>query len=80
MTLSGIAPKFADMHVNKEYRFSLGIEERTGEYYLSIPVTNSRIDYEEYFKISKNEFDSFIAKSVLATDFARQCCGREHDD
>ena len=32
--------KFHDVAVNKAERFSIGIEEETGRYYVSLPVHN----------------------------------------
>lgn len=39
--------KFNDTYVNVAERFSLGIEEVSGTPYLSIPVSNRMVDYEE---------------------------------
>ncbi len=75
----GMMMKFTDVLVRKEERYSIGIEEQTGKYYLSIPVANSRIDYEEYYEINKDEFDAFNASLAAATEFVRQCRAREQD-
>ena len=72
--------KFKDLIVHGEERFSIGIEENTGRYYLSIPVSNSLIDYEEYYEISKDEFDAFSANVAAAVEFVRQCRSRRQDD
>lgn len=71
--------KFTDMLVRKEERFSIGMEEQTGKYYLSIPVANCLADYEEYYEINKDEFDAFIANVAAAAEFVRQCRSREQD-
>lgn len=42
---------FIDHLVSREHRFSIGVLGATGEKYLSIPVTNPRVDYEEYYRI-----------------------------
>jgi hypothetical protein len=72
--------KFTDILVHKEERFSIGIEEQTGKYYISIPVANSLVDYEEYYAINKSEFDEFSASIAAAAEFVRQCRSRELDD
>ncbi|WP_062120473.1 hypothetical protein [Collimonas pratensis] len=72
--------KFKDILVRKEERFSIGIEEQTGKYYLSIPVANNFVDYEEYYEINKDEFDAFSASVLTATEFVQQCRSREQDD
>ena len=35
---------------------TLGIEEESGRYYISILVSNRRIDYDEYYEIDKADF------------------------
>jgi hypothetical protein len=72
--------KFTDILVRKNDRFSIGIEEKTGKYYLSIPVANTLVDYEEYYEINKDEFDAFSADVGAAAEFVRRCRGREQND
>jgi hypothetical protein len=72
--------KFTDILVRNEERFSLGTEEQTGKYYLSIPVANTLVDYEEYYEINKDEFDAFSADKAAAAEFVRRCRSREEDD
>jgi hypothetical protein len=72
--------KFNDVCVYKEKRFSIGIEEQSGKYYLSIPVSNSFVDYEEYYEINKDEFDLYKDNVDAAAEFVRQCRNRECDD
>ena len=43
--------KFRDLHVFREKRFSVGVEETSGRFYLSFPVANRLVDYEEYYEI-----------------------------
>ena len=72
--------KFNDVIVYKDRRFSVGIEEESGKYYLSVPVSNSLVDYEEYYEITKDEFDQYKENVDAATEFAEQCRNRECDD
>ena len=44
--------RFIDTKVSKEGRYSLGIEQESGEHYISIPVANPYVDYEEYYRLS----------------------------
>jgi len=46
------------MHVFRHERFSVGIDEATGKYYLSIPVANSYIEYEEYYEIDAAQYQA----------------------
>lgn len=45
--------EFVDNYVFKEKRFSIGRELTTGKCYLSIPVSNGIVDYEEYYEIEE---------------------------
>lgn len=72
--------KFKDSFVNKEERFSVGIEEETGKFYLSIPVSNGLVDYEEFYEIDRNSFDSFQSDMNVALAFVIRCRKREVDD
>lgn len=71
--------KFKDVVVSKAGRFSIGVEEVSGKYYLSIPVSNRLADYEEYYEITREEFDMFVRDIELANDFANRCRKREMD-
>ena len=71
--------KFKDVFVSKSGRYSIGIEEVSGKYYLSIPVSNQVVDYEEYYEIDRNSFDRFRTEPDLALDFAKKCRNREMD-
>lgn len=72
--------KFEDIYFSKECRFSVGIEKESGKYYLSIPVTNEMVDYEEYYEISEYQFDSYQKDTSLAADFLKECRSRKNDD
>lgn len=72
--------KFEDTFFSREKRYSIGIEKENGRYYLSIPVTNHMIDYEEYYEISENYYNIFLANPEMAVKFAKQCKKREKDD
>ncbi|MEJ2046388.1 MAG: hypothetical protein P8X89_24300 [Reinekea sp.] len=71
---------FKDIAISRENRFSIGIEETSGKYYLSIPVSNQYVDYEEYYEISKEVFDSFKADMNSALNFVQQCIERKKDE
>ena len=71
--------KFADTHVNKEYRYSLGSETESGRFYLSIPVSNSLVDYEQYYEISKGAYDAYPENVEALNRFADECRARRWD-
>ncbi|KRW61095.1 hypothetical protein AO726_07090 [Pseudomonas sp. TTU2014-080ASC] len=70
---------FKDLLVCREQRYSIGVEEVTGKYYLSIPVSNRMIDYEEYYEIDNHEFNTFIDNPLLALPLVEKCRKREVD-
>lgn len=72
--------KFNDVMVCKEQRFSLGIEEQSGKYYLSIPVSNGLVDYEEYYELDKSSFDLYRTDPAAALPFLERCRLRQADD
>lgn len=71
--------KFKDILVSKNDRYSIGIEEESGKYYLSIPVRNNFAEYEEYYEISPAEFDDFSKDLVKVRELAQRCRGRSED-
>jgi hypothetical protein len=72
--------KFTDIHIFKDERFSIGVEEQSGRYYLSIPVANRLVDYEEFYEISSTEFEVFTTDAASAEKFVLQCRMREKDN
>ncbi len=72
--------KLKDLFVNKDNRFSLGVVEDSARYYLSIPVSNSFVDYEEYYEISQADFNLFQSNTEQAAFFADECRSRMHDN
>jgi hypothetical protein len=71
--------KFNDLLVSRQDRFSLGLEEGSGRRYVSIPVSNQMVDYEEYYEIDPAMFDRFLAEPSLAADFVDRCRRRLED-
>jgi len=73
-------PKFTDVLVDRKHRFSIGVEECSGRHYLSIPVSNSLVDYEEYYEIDAASFERYKTDRPAAVQFAEQCRARAVDD
>ena len=70
---------FRDIHIEKEHRFSIGIDQETGKYYLSIPVANQMVDYEEYYFIDKQLVESFPSNLEEILVLVSKCRNREND-
>jgi hypothetical protein len=71
---------FADTATDSEHRFSIGRETESGRFYLSIPVSNGLVDYEEYYEISTSDHNGYPANATALREFAEQCRNRQHDN
>lgn len=70
---------FIDHVISREHRFSVGVVAETGEAYVSIPVSNQRVDYEEHYRIDADMFARFLADPAEALPFIERCRRREED-
>lgn len=70
---------FTDVYINRPDRFSVGVEQETGKYYVSIPVRNDFVEYEEYYEISQERFEAFRRDAAAALAFVIACRNREQD-
>ena len=71
--------KFTDTLVQRDERFALGLEETTGKFYLSIPVSNGLVDYEEYYELDRAAYERYLADPKAALPFVQRCRAREED-
>lgn len=44
--------RFHDAYLSKEYRYSIGTGTTSGRRFLSIPVSSSAVEYDEYYEIT----------------------------
>lgn len=72
--------KFTDIYVNREELFSLGIEETSGRFYVSFPVSNRLVDYEEYYAIDQQMFERFQNDVDAAVKFVNRCRRHQLDE
>lgn len=71
---------FIDTYVNREERFSLAIEETSGQFFVSFPVFNGLIEYEEYYAIDQQMSERFHHDLASALEFVNRCRRREMDE
>ncbi|MCZ8159111.1 MAG: hypothetical protein O9256_04415 [Rhizobiaceae bacterium] len=71
--------KFVDTAVNKSKRYSIGREAESGRCYLSIPVSNSMADYEEFYEIGEDLHNGYPDNELVLSIFADDCRRRLHD-
>jgi hypothetical protein len=72
--------KFTDSYFNREERFSLGEEETSGKFYISFPVRNDMIEYEEHYEIDRAKLDLFQKDLNAALTFVTRCQHRQLDE
>jgi hypothetical protein len=72
--------KFNDTAVSTSCRFSIGVTQPTGKYYISIPVSNRMVDYEEYYEIDESTYNRIAENLDSGAELAEQCRRREMDD
>lgn len=71
--------RYDETHFSQEHRFAIGIDRKTDEFYLAIPVSNGAVDYDEEYHITPEQYESFSADLASALDFVEGCRRREHD-
>lgn len=71
--------KLKSIFTNETEYFSIGLEETSGKFYLSIPVSNRLVDYEEHNEIPKACFDRYLEKPDSALEFVEQCRNQRMD-
>jgi hypothetical protein len=72
--------RFNDLYVFTEKRFAVGVELDSGKYYLSIPVSNSRVDYEEYFEIDRAMVEACPRNTGELEALANRCRAGLNDE
>lgn len=70
---------FRTVHVDRENRWALELDEQSGRTFVSIPVSNPYVDYEEYYEIDRPTFDRFAAEPAQAREFVEKAKSRELD-
>jgi hypothetical protein len=71
---------FNDTHTNLEKRYSIGQETDSGKYYLSFPVSNHMVDYEEYYEITNELYSTFPKSAPMIEMLLERCRNHEHDN
>jgi hypothetical protein len=61
------------IHLNRERYFSFDFDELSKKYYLCIPVSNSRIDYMEYYEVPKEFVDAYPENIEDVEKFVLKC-------
>ncbi len=60
--------------------FSLGLNEQSGQYFIAIPVSNSMVDYQEFYEIDQTIVDQYPSNIELVKAVAEKCRKRLMDE
>jgi hypothetical protein len=71
--------RFHDVAVDRGERYAIGVEQGSGRYYVSIPVSNGLVDYEEHYEIDEASFLRFRDDLATARPFVERCRNRQED-
>lgn len=71
--------KFDDMFIFRHERFAIGQEIDSKRYYLSIPVSNGLVEYEEYYELTEEEASRFLSGLDEMRRLAEGCRARCQD-
>jgi hypothetical protein len=70
---------FQTVHVDREQRWALELDEQSGRTFVSIAVSNPYTDYEEFYEIDRATFDRFASEPSQASEFVEKAKSRELD-
>ncbi len=71
--------RFQDLWYSKEHRFSLGRDLKSGTPFISIPVSNRLVDYEEFYEIDEATLECFLLDPMAALPLVARCRARLED-
>lgn len=72
--------RFVDEVFSRDLRISLGEDRVTRKKFLSFPVANPYIDYEEHYALTAEEYAEFRRDWAAAAAFADAARRHEKDD
>ena len=72
--------KFNDLFVSRTEYFTVGTEEESGDYYVSIPVRNSKVEYSEYYRIPAQLYEQYKPEFNQLLFVVEECRSRLRDE
>lgn len=72
--------EFIDTFISRSDRYSLGYEKSTGEFFVEFPVFNRYVEYGEYYRISKDEYNLFLYDTAALRIFLKRCYAHLEDE
>jgi len=65
--------------VDRTRRFSLDVDDTSGRTFVSFPVSNGKVTYEESYEVDRETFERFVADPTRAHDMVERARRRELD-
>ena len=65
--------------VFSDERFTVGKDEDSGGYYVSIPVSNGLVEYSEYYAIADSEFGQLNNAANELRGLVERCRAQQND-
>ena len=65
--------------VDRTLRFSLDVDDETGRTFVSFPVQNRMVEYEEHYVVDSATFETYVSDPTRAHDFVKRAKNRELD-
>lgn len=69
----------ADILFSRTDRFAVGLDLDSKEYYVSIPVHNGLVEYEEYYRIDKGVVDRLVLNLQEVKGIVQKSRERKND-
>ena len=66
--------------VSKKDRYAINRDLDSGKYYLSFPVFNGYVDYEEYYEVLPDELESIMRDETALQLLLQKSHNRENDE
>lgn len=66
--------------VSKKDRYAINQDLDSGKYYLSFPVFNGYVDYEEYYEVLPDELESIMRDETALQLLLKKSHNRENDE
>ena len=58
--------------IDQTLRFALEIDEEDGGHFVSIPVRNAMVEYDEWYEVDRATFDSYVADPARMASLPRR--------
>ncbi|MBJ7287825.1 hypothetical protein, partial [Williamsia sp.] len=71
---------FHDGYFSRAGAFTLKHDPVASTHSVGIPVSTGHVDYTEHYRVSVEQYDTFVRDPRLAKRFADECRRHEHDD